>query len=319
MWNASPNDLKPKHVWALKLIAILILHEGAICVALCPGWLVAAPPSATHVASGETARSTDYEECLVRSFVESAAAAKDSSAQIRVAVFQIGGSSRAATQYLPTIMKGEPACHCELVSAADIRASALGRFDVVVFPGGSGKKQGAALDAEGRRAVQEFVRGGGGYVGICAGAFFSTTTHDVYLALVNAKTNTRPGAATVEVEMTEFGKTTFAGFSDSFDARFSGGPILSPAARDDLSDYITLGLYRTEFSKTGAQRGTMVGTPAIIAARYGRGCMIAFSFHPEVLEGTQPLVKQAVLSTARDSAARAAEHPIPKAVENSVP
>ena len=319
MWNASPNDLKPKHVWALKLISILILHEGAICVALCPGRLVAAPPPATYVAPGETARATDYEECLVRSFVESAAAAKDSSAQVRVAIFEIGGTSRAATHYLPAIMKGELACTCELVSPADIRASALDRFDVVVFPGGSGKKQGAALDAEGRRAVRDFVRGGGGFVGICAGAFFSTTTHDVYLALVNAKTSTRPGAATVEVETTESGKKTFAGFPDSFDARFSGGPILSPATRDGLSDYIILGLYRTEFSKTESQRGKMVGTPAIIAARYGKGRMIAFSFHPEVLEGTQPLMKQAVLSTARDSAARAAEHPIPKAAENTVP
>lgn len=310
MLNARANGPDPRRVRSLKLIAILALKAAAIWVAACPSRLVAAPPTTCDV-PGETARSTDYEERLIRSFVDSATAAKDRATQIRVAVFEIGGNSRAATHHLPAIMKSDPACACESVTPADIRASVLDSFDVVVFPGGSGKKQGAALDEEGRRAVRDFVRGGGGFVGICAGAFFSTTTHDVYLALVNAKTNTRPGAATVEVETTESGKTVFAGFPDSFDARFSGGPIISPAERDDLSDYITLGLYRTEFSKTEAQQGTMVGTPAIIAARYGRGRMIAFSFHPEVLEETQPLVKQAVLSTTRDPVARATEIKIP--------
>jgi len=311
MLNASANRLNPRLAWALKLIAILVLLEGATCVGLCPVRLSAAVPAEVCAVPGEAARETDYEERLARSFVDSAAATKDRSAQIRVAIFEIGGNSRSATSHLPAIMKGEPACQCELVSPADICDSELDRFDAVVFPGGSGKKQGAALGEEGRKAVRDFVRGGGGYVGICAGAFFSTTTHDVYLALVNAKTNTRPGAATVKVEMTESGKTVFADFAESFDARFSGGPIILPAERDDLRDYITLGLYRTEFSKTEDQEGTMINTPAIIAARHGKGRLIAFSFHPEVLEETQPLVKQAVLSTVRDPAARPAEIKVP--------
>jgi len=196
----------------LKLIVVLALNAAAIWVAACPSRLVAAPPT-TCDSPGETARSTDYEERLVRSFVDSATAAKDRSTQVRVAVFEIGGNSRAATHHLPAILKSDPECACELVTPADIRASALGRFDVVVFPGGSGKKQGAALDEEGRRAVRDFVRGGGGFVGICAGAFFSTTTHDVYLALVNAKTNTRPGAATVEVETNDLRDAIWGRFS----------------------------------------------------------------------------------------------------------
>jgi len=311
MLNTSANRLNPRRAWALKLIAILVLLEGAACVALSLSRAAAAAPAEACAVPGEAARETDYEKRLVRSFVDSTAAAKDRSAQIRVAIFEIGGNSRSATSHLPAILMDEPACQCELVTPEDIRASALDGFDAVVFPGGSGKKQGAALGEEGRRAVRDFVRGGGGYVGICAGAFFSTTTHDVYLALVNAKTNTRPGAATVKVEMTNSGKTAFADFSESFDARFSGGPIILPAARDALCDYVILGLYRSEFTKTEAQQGTMVGTPAIIAARYGKGRMIAFSFHPEVLEETQSLVKQAVLSTARESGPHTANGPNP--------
>lgn len=179
MLKAIANGPKPMHPWALKLIAILVLYEGATHVAPCSSQLAAAPPDAGCVAIGETARSTDYEERLVGSFVESAAAAKDRSAQIRVAIFEIGGNSRSATSHLPAILKDESACQCELVSPEDIHDSAMGRFDVVVFPGGSGKKQGAAIGEDDRKAVRDFVRGGGGYVGICAGAFFSTTIHDV--------------------------------------------------------------------------------------------------------------------------------------------
>jgi glutamine amidotransferase-like uncharacterized protein len=63
------------------------------------------------------------------------------------------------------------------MTAADVRANRLGRFDVVVFPGGRGHRQASALGDEGRRAIRDFVRAGG-CVGICAGAFLATAQYD---------------------------------------------------------------------------------------------------------------------------------------------
>ena len=47
----------------------------------------------------------------------------------------------------------------------------LARFDVLIFPGGRAHKQADAMGENARRAVRDFIRSGGGYVGICAGGF----------------------------------------------------------------------------------------------------------------------------------------------------
>ena len=54
---------------------------------------------------------------------------------------------------------------------ADVARVAPGDFAALVFPGGSGNGQAAAIGAAGLAAVRAFVGGGGGYVGTCGGAF----------------------------------------------------------------------------------------------------------------------------------------------------
>ena len=43
-----------------------------------------------------------------------------------------------------------------------------------MHPGGSGGEQGRNLDAPGRVEIREFFREGGGYIGICAGAYLTS-------------------------------------------------------------------------------------------------------------------------------------------------
>ena len=56
------------------------------------------------------------------------------------------------------------------ITAQEIRDRALKDFDVLVQPGGSGSKQANELEPVGRQNIQSFVKEGGGYIGICAGA-----------------------------------------------------------------------------------------------------------------------------------------------------
>ncbi len=72
--------------------------------------------------------------------------------------------------------------------------------------------------------------------------------------------------------------------------------------RDDLPPCIPLAHYRTEIANYIPQRGTMIGTPAIFAAKFGAGRVIAISPHPETTKGAEFLVKLAVLATARTRA-----------------
>lgn len=205
---------------------------------------------------------------------------------------------------------------CRLVSAADIQAGALNNLDVIVFPGGSGHKQAEAIGESGRRLVRNFVNRGGGYVGICGGAFLATENYDWSLGLVNAKTMTGermlPGLgivhmaarpeAIVQIELTSPGKTIFSHSQGLLDVQFSGGPILSPARRDDLPDYLTLAVFRTEVLDNELQRNTMIGTPAVIASRFGNGRVMLFSPHPEMTKGLEEMVIMAVGSVSGFSA-----------------
>jgi glutamine amidotransferase-like uncharacterized protein len=239
---------------------------------------------------------------------------------VRVAVFAMEGYESHATSALTTILDAQSGCNCELVSPADVRAGALDRFDVVIFPGGSGSEQAAALGHEGKEAVRQFVESGGGYVGICGGAFLATAKYDWSLGLVNAKTVTGQrnipglgmrsmasrGRGTVKIELTEAGKRVFGDFPGLLDVPYTSGPVLSLAGRRDLPEYVPLARYRTEIWEYKPQRGTMIHTPAIVAARFGKGRVILFSPHPEMTEDLETFIPRAVLATARTPADRGA-------------
>jgi len=65
--------------------------------------------------------------------------------------------------------------HCRLTTLDQIPNSLnLENFDLVLFPGGSSVKQYNGIGPDGITYVKDFVNSGGGYVGICAGAFLGS-------------------------------------------------------------------------------------------------------------------------------------------------
>lgn len=51
------------------------------------------------------------------------------------------------------------------ITEANVTSISVSNFDAVVFPGGSGSGQAAALGDAGIEAVRSFVRSGGAYIG----------------------------------------------------------------------------------------------------------------------------------------------------------
>jgi glutamine amidotransferase-like uncharacterized protein len=213
------------------------------------------------------------------------------------------------------ILGSIPSCTWEILSPEDVRSGSgsLSRFDLLIFPGGRAHKQADALGEEGRRAVKDLIRAGGGYVGICAGAFLASAQYEWSLGFVNTRTlrgdrempgigirsmaNRGPGS--VQIELTPEGRSIFGDGSGPLDISFSGGPVFPGPMCDDLPPCIPLAHYRTELANYTPQRGTMIGTPAIFATTFGAGRVISISPHPETTEGGEFLVKLAVLATAR--------------------
>jgi glutamine amidotransferase PdxT len=200
-------------------------------------------------------------------------------APLRIGVYQASGVHPVAFAAEKALLEASEGFVGNVLRPADIRAGALAEQDVVVFMGGSGTAQGRALGDEGKAAVKEFVKGGGGYVGVCAGAYLALQGEDEFhkLRLVAGRNLTgdawQRGIAGLEVQAE--GKPPFKLF-------YANGPIFTPVPTEGLAPYVSLASYVGEIFNVskGTGPGEMPGTPAIVASQYGAGRVLLFSPNP---------------------------------------
>ena len=146
------------------------------------------------------------------------------------------------------------------------------------------------------KGVKKFIEDGGGYVGICAGAYLAASNYEWSLGISNHKTFCktinlpeigpksmwyRGPSAPVKMELTEEGKVILGSIKGSFEVRYHNGPIMSFIEKDGLDPFQSLATFRSEVSKYKPQQGTMVNSPAIIAGEFGEGRVLCISPHPE--------------------------------------
>lgn len=182
--------------------------------------------------------------------------------------------------------------------AADIRSGSLKNVDVLIHPGGSGGGQGRHLGEDGRDEIRKFIREGGGFIGICAGAYLASADYEWSLHVLDAKVLDRKhwarGKGMVNIGLTEAGQQLLRTKKSQEEIFYAQGPLLAPANRDDLEDYETIASFKTEIAKKGAPTGVMKGTTAIAKGQYGRGQVLCFSPHPELTEGLEVLIQYAI-------------------------
>lgn len=184
------------------------------------------------------------------------------------------------------------------VCASDIRAGVLDQFDVVIFPGGSASAQANSIGASGRDAVRAFVDAGGGYVGICAGAYLAANNYTWSLGILDADVIDREhwarGVGDVQVELTSRGALHLDTKGRELSLHYANGPIYAPSRDKDLPSYRVLAWFRSEVRKAGVPGGVMADTPAIVLGRFGAGKVVCSSPHPEQSLGCEQLVRSLV-------------------------
>ena len=224
-----------------------------------------------------------------------------SAAPIKVAVFEGDGVGKSCTNLL-TILDNSSKIQLEVsrVTTADIVAGKLDEFDVLIHPGGSGSKQGNDLGEDGRQQVRQFVSQGGGFLGVCAGAYLATNDYTWSLNLIDAKVVDRKhwarGTGTVQLELSPSGQDLFKVKSSELNIFYGQGPLLGRREWDDpkIPDYESLAIYSSEIAKNGAPNGIMKGTSAAVRCDYGKGRVFCFSAHPELTEGLHYLIPTVV-------------------------
>jgi predicted deacylase len=214
---------------------------------------------------------------------------------LKIAVYDAGGVGGSGPRNLDKVFADKKVI-LRRVGAVDIKAGILNQFDLVIFPGGSGSKQAAALEVEGREVVKKFIDQGGGFVGICAGAYLAASNYKWSLGISNHKTFCesidlpeigrksmwyRGASAPVKMELTEEGRKILGNVKGVFDVRYHNGPIMSAMGKGGVGPFRSLATFRSEVSRYKPQEGTMVNTPAIIVGEFGKGRVLCISPHPE--------------------------------------
>jgi Biotin-protein ligase, N terminal len=217
---------------------------------------------------------------------------------LKVAIFDGKGAGSSGIDNTESRLKSIPKAIITRVKAEDWATINLKQFDVVVFSGGSGSAQAEAIGETGRNNVREYVRGGGGYVGICAGAYLACSNFKWGLGILNAGTVSskwRRGQAFVDSEITDDGRKLLGDVPGTFKVRYCNGPIIKPAERTDVPAYTPVAFFRSEIAEYGSPVGVMVNSPSQALGTFGKGRVFISSPHPENTPGLEHFIPRAAL------------------------
>jgi len=220
---------------------------------------------------------------------------------VKVAIYDHSSGSAKAPPNLKRILGEKEGFATERFQPADFTPEKLKGVRVIVVPGGSGSLQAKKLGDAGRAAIRQFVKDGGGYVGICAGSYLATTDYEWSLGILNAKVVDRAhwarGTGTVTLDFKPDGRTLLKHSDAAVGVYYGQGPLLAPGDKkgDGIPEpYEALAIYKTEIAEKGAPKGVMPGTTAIARGSFGKGKVICFSPHPEVSQGPNHLILNGV-------------------------
>lgn len=220
-----------------------------------------------------------------------------------VALYGAGGSP-----YNHAAILGEAGHHIAFVFPDDIRAGLVAGFDAFVMPGGGYRSMVGQLEplgAAGCRAIQEYVRAGGMYVGSCAGAYDAAVVPERFIAACPAQRELQlldavvwndsedvddlqsPGIGVLNCENTAPDHPVMSGLPETFPVTHYNGPLFDD--RYALSRVVGRGDDFTpaeDFLGSGhgpylIDRAIESGIANIVAGPLGTGRVVLFGSHPE--------------------------------------
>ena len=200
------------------------------------------------------------------------------------------GSRSGGTLRWAQFLHYSPQFDVTLLDGQDLRNGKLDGLDLLVIPGGSSELQCKAMGEEGKAAVRRFVASGGKYIGICAG-YHCALNSPGRIGLLPFAWMGSAGITTLKVELFDNAEKRLDIPKGSYMAAYSRGPIarFAPIEGDTPATAEVLGVYHSSFGPAGKPEINYSGTPAMLFGTYGKGKVIATSFHPELRKGTWPI------------------------------
>lgn len=223
------------------------------------------------------------------------------SAKIRVGVFEGHGGAQTCIWETVEAVRLDPEMEVRTVTTADLANHVLDSLDAIIIPGGSGKSQYLNLGAQNRQRIKDFVAGGKGAVGICAGAYlFSNTPGYTCMALngeqaIDIEHDNR-GHGLAGFTLNEEGKTLFpelAGRDTSYVIYYEG-PVFIKNPADTLQNTV-LAIMESDVHEEGNAPANMTnGKPFFLGNSYGKGRVFSCIAHPEATPGMMWMIPRMV-------------------------
>lgn len=203
---------------------------------------------------------------------------KSTSTPITVGLYKSYGVSELSFNAAEALLKSEKNINLKILSSSQIRKGALKDVNVFIAMGGSGSQQGKDLQELGREKVKDFVKNGGGYIGVCGGSYMAITgPSEGKLNMLAAKNygtdGWQRGNGNCEMK-TNDGQTIYL--------HYENGPIFDYTKYEGASSYQSLATFNCDFyiPSKGTYKGDMLGQPGIIIGNYGKGRVLLFSPNP---------------------------------------
>lgn len=161
------------------------------------------------------------------------------------------------------------------VDETKIKSGALLESQVFIVPGGYTPEYMPAFGEKGKEAVRSFVKNGGGYIGICAGAYIVTSKVEVPgkpegLGIIDIENIRKSGRGKKRIYLAQHPITE--GLGKELEIYYQNGPNI--IAGQDVTE-------------VARYKG---GKSAVVAGNFGEGKVVIFSPHPEasITQGIEP-------------------------------
>lgn len=226
---------------------------------------------------------------------------KSPEGRITVGVFDGHGGAQSCIWETVAAVRLDPEMDVRTITTADIARNVLDSLDALIIPGGGGSRQYLNLGAENQKRIKDFIAGGKGAVGICAGAYlFSSTPAYACMGLNGAKAidieHDNRGHGMAKFTLNEKGKEVFPELAqaDTCFVIYYEGPVFVENEEDSVK-YTLLATMESDVHEEGNAPENMTnGKPFFITSRYGRGRIFSSIAHPEATPGMMWMIPRMV-------------------------
>lgn len=221
--------------------------------------------------------------------------------KIKVALFQGHGGSETCVWETQAALEMDRAIEADIITTSGMTSEHLGQYDVVVIPGGGGSRQYLNMGGQGREALRQFVKNGGGVLGICAGAYLITDTPNyACLSMSGAEAHDiehdNRGRGISKVSLTDEGKALFPEIADRplIYIMYYEGPVALQSLKKDII-FTSLATMESDVHVEGNAPENMTNNKTFLyQSEYGKGKTMSVVGHPEATPGMQWMIARLV-------------------------